>query len=193
MKTKDLSIKELAAYLGVSTDTIRRAARAGQLPLTRIGTAYRFDLHQVHAQMERKGRERFQRGSAGAPGGESRPRAQAISPRAGNTGALPTGIVTGGLQILWLHPSPSPLIGSPLPCRLAPSTIRCRWSEATGPSASRAFDAIPPHGSLRIQAGGSASWEVARPVLPLKCTSISPPVLSHPGHQRKSAWSCNGS
>jgi excisionase family DNA binding protein len=59
MKTRGLSIKELAAYLGVSTDTIRRAVCAGQLPFTRIGTAYRFDLRQVHAEMERKGRERF--------------------------------------------------------------------------------------------------------------------------------------
>ena len=80
MKTRGLSIKELAAYLGVSTDTIRRAVRAGQLPYTRIGTANRFDLRQVHAEMERKGRERFQRGSAGAPGGESRTRASQNAP-----------------------------------------------------------------------------------------------------------------
>jgi excisionase family DNA binding protein len=87
MKTKDLSIKELAAYIGVSTDTIRRAVRKGAMPFTRVGTAYRFDLRQVHAQMERKGRERFQRGSAGAPGGESRPRAARNAP----------GLVTRGL------------------------------------------------------------------------------------------------
>jgi excisionase family DNA binding protein len=87
MKTKYLSIKELPAYIGVSTDTIRRAARAGQMPSTRVGTAYRFDLRQVHAQMERNARVSLQRRSAGAPGGDSRPRAQASSPRAGNTGA----------------------------------------------------------------------------------------------------------
>ncbi len=98
MKTTNLSIKELAAIIGVSTDTIRRAARAGEMPFTRVGTAYRFDLREVHAQMERKGRERFQRGSAGAPGVESRPRA-AQSPPAGNTGALATDIVTGGLFV----------------------------------------------------------------------------------------------
>lgn len=86
MKTKDLSIKELAAYIGVSRDTIRRAVRAGEMPFTRVGTAYRFDLRQVHAQMERKGRERFEKGSAGAPGGESRPRA-AQSPPTSKTGA----------------------------------------------------------------------------------------------------------
>ncbi len=80
MKTTGLSIKELAAYLGVSTDTIRRAARAGQFPFTRVGTAYRFDLRKVHAQIERKGRERFQGGSASASGGESRPRATQSPP-----------------------------------------------------------------------------------------------------------------
>jgi len=54
MKTSDLSIKELAAFIGVSTDTIRRAARKGEIPATRVGTAYRFDLRLVSHQMERK-------------------------------------------------------------------------------------------------------------------------------------------
>ncbi len=99
MKTTGLSIKELAAYFGVSTDTIRRAARAGNLPFTRVGTAYRFNLRQVHAQMERNARDPFRKRSAGAPGGDSRPRAQATSPRAGNTGALPPVSLTGGLPI----------------------------------------------------------------------------------------------
>ncbi len=80
MKTTNLSITELAAYLGVSTDTIRRAARAREMPFTRVGTAYRFDLRQVVQQMERKGRVPFRRGSAGAPGGESRPRASQNAP-----------------------------------------------------------------------------------------------------------------
>jgi|GEM_PF-1717120 excisionase family DNA binding protein len=31
MKTSDLSIKELAAYIRVSTDTIRRAVRKGEI------------------------------------------------------------------------------------------------------------------------------------------------------------------
>ncbi len=99
MSTSNLSIKELAAYLSVSTDTIRRAIRAGQLPFTRVGTAYRFDLREVHAQMNRTARERFQRGSAGAPGGKSRPRA-GQSPPDGNTGALATQFVTGVRRIL---------------------------------------------------------------------------------------------
>ena len=38
MKTKNLSIKELAAFIGVSTDTIRRAVRRGEIPATRVRT-----------------------------------------------------------------------------------------------------------------------------------------------------------
>jgi len=99
MNTADLSIKELAAYVGVSTDTIRRAVRKGALPATRVGTAYRFNLRQVRHQMERNALVHLQKGSASAPGGTAG-RAQADQPPAGNTGALPTGIVTGGLRIL---------------------------------------------------------------------------------------------
>ena len=50
MKTSDLSIKELAAIIAVSTDTIRRIFRKGEIPATRVRTALRFDL--------RVGRER---------------------------------------------------------------------------------------------------------------------------------------
>ena len=99
MKPSDLSVKELAAFIGVSTDTIRRAVRKGELPSTRVGTALRFDLRQVRHQMERNAVVCLQRGTAGATAGGSRQRAQP-SPRAGQTGALPTGIVTGGRRIL---------------------------------------------------------------------------------------------
>ena len=80
MKPSDLSIKELAAFIGVSTDTIRRAVRKGEIPATRVGTAYRFDLHQVRHQMERNAVVRFQRGSASVLAGESRPRAGQPAP-----------------------------------------------------------------------------------------------------------------
>jgi excisionase family DNA binding protein len=96
MRTSDLSIKELAAFIGVSTDTIRRAVRKGELPATRVGPAYRFDLRHVRHQMERNAVVRLRRGSASAPGGTAG-RAQADQPPVGKTGALPTGIVTGGL------------------------------------------------------------------------------------------------
>ena len=98
MKTKNLSIKALAAFIGVSTDTIRRAVRKGEIPSTRVGTAYRFDLHQVQHQMELNARIYLRRGSASAPGGTAG-RAQANQPPFGNTGALPTGIVIGSLKI----------------------------------------------------------------------------------------------
>jgi excisionase family DNA binding protein len=98
MKTKTLSIKELAAYLGVSTDTIRRAVRNGEIPATRVRTALRFDLPEVLTCMRRNAETRFGARSACAPGG-SAGRAQADQPPSGDTGALPTGIVTGGLRI----------------------------------------------------------------------------------------------
>ena len=99
MKTSDLSIKELAAFIGVSTDTIRRAVRKGEIPGTRVGTAYRFDLRKVRHQMERNAVVRLKERSASAPGGTAG-RALDDQPPPGKTGALPTQIVTGGLRIL---------------------------------------------------------------------------------------------
>ncbi len=98
MKTKNLSIKELAAFIGVSTDTIRRAVRRGEIPATRVRTALRFDLQEVSTCMQRNTAIRFGARSACAPGGTAG-RAQGDLPPVGNTGALPTGIVTGGLPI----------------------------------------------------------------------------------------------
>ena len=99
MKTSDLSIKELAAYIGVSTDTIRRAVRKGEIPATRVRTALRFDLQKVRTCMERNAEAKFGTRSTSAPGGTAG-RAQDDPPPSGNTGALPTGIVTGGPRIL---------------------------------------------------------------------------------------------
>jgi excisionase family DNA binding protein len=99
MKTKHLSIKELAAYIGVSTDTIRRAVRRGEIPSTRVRTALRFDLQKVLTCMRRNAEAKFGARSACAPGGTAG-RAQANQPPSGDTGALPTGIVTGGLERL---------------------------------------------------------------------------------------------
>lgn len=95
-----MSIKQLAELLAVSTDTIRRAARKGLIPFTREGTAYRFDWPKVRRAMEDRAKSRPNRRSntASAPGGESRPRA-AQSPPVGNTGALTTPLVTGGLSV----------------------------------------------------------------------------------------------
>jgi excisionase family DNA binding protein len=89
MKTTDLSIKELAAFIGVSTDTIRRAVRRGEIPATRVRTALRFDLQKVLTWMRRNVEAKFGARSASAPGGESRPRA--AKPPIGNTGHYPQG------------------------------------------------------------------------------------------------------
>lgn len=86
MKTSDLSIKELAAFIGVSTDSIRRAYRRGEIPAIRVKSALRFDLHEVRTCMERKAAIRFGARSASALGGTAG-RAQADQPPAGNTGA----------------------------------------------------------------------------------------------------------
>ena len=86
MKTSDLSIKELATIIGVSTDTIRRAVRKGEIPSTRVRTALRFDLQKVHTCMQRNAEARFGTGSSSAPGGTAG-RAQADQPPAGKTGA----------------------------------------------------------------------------------------------------------
>jgi excisionase family DNA binding protein len=91
-----LSVKELAAVIGVSTDTIRRAYRKGEIPAIRVGTALRFDFDEVRLYMRRNAEARYGR-NPGAPGGNRRPRAGATSPRTGNTGAQTTEIVPGGL------------------------------------------------------------------------------------------------
>jgi excisionase family DNA binding protein len=101
MKTTPLmSIKQLAELLGVSTDTVRRAARSGLIPSTREGTAYRFDVKKVRQAMEKRANEMRTRRSlqASAPGGKCRPRA-AQSPPDGNTGALTTPLITGGPSV----------------------------------------------------------------------------------------------
>ena len=78
MTTKHLSIKELATFIGVSTDSIRRAVRKGEIPATRVRTALRFDLHKVLTCMRRNAENKFGARSA---------RAQADPPPSGNTGA----------------------------------------------------------------------------------------------------------
>jgi len=98
MKTSDLSIKELAAFIGVSTDTIRRAVRKGEITAIRVKTALRFDLREVRTCMQRTAAIRFGARSSSAPGGTAG-RAQDDPPPFGNTGALPTGMITGGLRI----------------------------------------------------------------------------------------------
>ena len=103
MKTSDLSVKELAAFIGVSTDTIRRTVRKGELPATRVGTALRFDLRKVHAQMEGNAIVRLRKGSASAPGGTAG-RALTDQPPSGKTGALFLGTDDASFQQLTGRP-----------------------------------------------------------------------------------------
>jgi excisionase family DNA binding protein len=49
-----VSVRELAELLRVSTDTIRRAYRRGDLPAIRVKTALRFDLEEIHRLMQRQ-------------------------------------------------------------------------------------------------------------------------------------------
>jgi excisionase family DNA binding protein len=91
MKIKNLSIKELAAFIGVSTDTIRRAVRKGEIPSTRVRTALRFDLQKVRTCMQLNAETKFGARSASAPGGESRPRATRNAPGLVTRGHYPQG------------------------------------------------------------------------------------------------------
>jgi len=95
-----MSIKQLAALLSVSSDTVRRAARSGVIPSSREGTAYRFDWDKVRQAMRARAQQLPNRRSqvASAPTGSGRRRA-AQSPPIGNTGALATRMVTGGLSV----------------------------------------------------------------------------------------------
>lgn len=95
-----MSIKELAELVGVSTDTVRRAARSGLIPSTREGGAYRFDWEKVRQAMRARAQQMPYRRKkvASAPAGNGRRRG-VQSPPDGNTGALATGIVTGVLSV----------------------------------------------------------------------------------------------
>ena len=86
MKISDWSIKALATVIRVSTDTIRRAVRRGEIPATRVKTALRFDLQKVLTCMQRNAEARFGTRSSCAPGDRAG-RAQDDQPPSGNTGA----------------------------------------------------------------------------------------------------------
>jgi excisionase family DNA binding protein len=95
-----MSIKKLAELLGASTDTVRRAARRGEIPFTREGTAYRFDWEKVRQAMRARARKMpYRRSKAdAAPAGNGRRRGLQLPPD-GNTGALTTCLVAGGLSV----------------------------------------------------------------------------------------------
>ncbi|MDR4466727.1 MAG: helix-turn-helix domain-containing protein [Nitrospira sp.] len=81
-----VSVRELAALLRVSTDTIRRAYRRGDLPAIRVKTALRFDLKEVHRLMEHQA-EAYLSARRCAAGGARRMPIEAQPPLS-QTGAL---------------------------------------------------------------------------------------------------------
>ena len=79
-----VSVKELAELIGVSTDTVRRAFRKGEIPAIRIGTALRFDFDEVRRCMQRKAEAIYGIRRRAARAG----RAQSHQPPPCKTGAL---------------------------------------------------------------------------------------------------------
>ena len=88
-----ITADQLAAKLGVSVKSIRRAYRKGEIPVDRFCRFVRFDLERVKEALRANGHwpsfveaER-KTGQRSATGGASRRRAQPTSPRLGKTGA----------------------------------------------------------------------------------------------------------
>ena len=83
MKRTLLSVKELAQELGISTDSVYRAYRKGEIPAAQINRMIRFNLEKVHRAMEKKAKAmpNSQCAKQRATGGASRRRAQQKRPR----------------------------------------------------------------------------------------------------------------
>jgi excisionase family DNA binding protein len=78
MKPTLLSVKELAQELGISTDSVYRAYRKGEIPAAQINRMIRFDFEKVKRAMEQRANAMpnsqgsMQRATAGRPGGALR-------------------------------------------------------------------------------------------------------------------------
>jgi excisionase family DNA binding protein len=51
-----LTVEDMAGLLQVSTETVRRKARTGEVPAVRVGRLWRFDPEQIRAWRGRKTR-----------------------------------------------------------------------------------------------------------------------------------------
>ncbi len=88
-----INAEQLAAKLGVSVKSIRRAYRKGEIPVDRFCRFVRFDLERVKEALQANGRwpslvgAQSKQGPRSATGGDRRRRAQRPRPRLGKTGA----------------------------------------------------------------------------------------------------------
>ena len=88
-----ITADQLAAKLGVSVKSIRRAYRKGEIPVDRFCRFVRFDLERVKEALRANGHwgsfveSEGKGGQRSATGGDRRRRAQRPSPRLGKTGA----------------------------------------------------------------------------------------------------------
>jgi excisionase family DNA binding protein len=74
MTTPLISVKELAAALGVSDDTIRRAAWRRTIPSFRIGKILRFDMEAVRETIQQPARLVHRHGPEVSPIDHHRPK-----------------------------------------------------------------------------------------------------------------------
>jgi len=78
MKPTLLSVKELAQELGISTDSVYRAYRKGEIPAAQINRMIRFDFEKVKRAMEQRANAMpnsqgsMERATAGRAGGALR-------------------------------------------------------------------------------------------------------------------------
>lgn len=83
MKRTLLSVKELAQELGISTDSVYRAYRSGEIPGAQIARIIRFDLGRVLRVMEERAKAmpNSQCSQRSATAGQGRRRAAKKRPR----------------------------------------------------------------------------------------------------------------
>jgi hypothetical protein len=95
-----LTVKEQAAEFRMSPKSSQRAYSKEEIPMQLLGSWLVSISQIVQRAMAHNGRSRIRRYTAGR---DRRPRPAARTaetPPDGNTGALPTGTVTGGLESL---------------------------------------------------------------------------------------------
>ena len=81
MKRIWMSVKELAQEFGLSVDSVYRAYRKGDIPGHQMARTIRFNLDEVRHATRKRAKAMPSHCTKGATGGDSRRRAQVISPR----------------------------------------------------------------------------------------------------------------